>query len=68
MIKVFAKHIKVIEVTDPDTGATVEVEIFKDPQSGAIFGIDSTFLVQQSEQVYSPYNGTQKIDCSDTGF
>ena len=43
-----SKHefVKFIEVTDPDTGTEVELEVYKDPESWAMFAIDSTFLEQ----------------------
>ena len=51
-----AKYVKFIEVTDPDTGAEVELEVYKDPESGAMFAIDSTFLEQVRQVIPSPFN------------
>jgi len=39
-------YIKTITVTDPDTGGDVEVEIRKCLNSGAMVGIDASFLEQ----------------------
>ena len=46
-----SKAILITEVTviDPQSGGCVEVTIFKDPESGGMFGIDSSFLEQNFE-------------------
>jgi len=54
--KVSAKFIREIEVKDPDTGGVVEVELWKDSESGGIFGIDSSFLDQVRDEILSPFN------------
>lgn len=50
--------IKITEVVvkDPDTNGDVTVEIWKDPVSGGIFGIDSSFLEQYTDVIRSPFN------------
>ena len=50
------KFINEITVVDPDTGADVAVEIWKDGFTGGIFGIDASFLDQVGE-FYNPFNG-----------
>ncbi len=45
-----AKFITEIKVTDPDTGNIIEVEIFKEIQSGGIFGVDSSYLLANEEE------------------
>ena len=58
--------IKEISVIDPDTGNDIEVEIWKDPESGGIFGIDSSFLELVNEEIPSPFNfGTSILKCAE---
>jgi hypothetical protein len=56
MLKHPTKFIKVIKVKDPDTKATVELELRKDLITGAIIGIDGSFLSGTQLPVYDPYN------------
>lgn len=56
-----AQYVKFIEVTDPDTGAEVELEVYKDPESGAMFAIDSTFLEQVRQII--PSRSTLAMIC-----
>ena len=51
-------HIKDIEVTDPDSGLPVDVSIYKDKISGAMFGIDSSF---PDDRIHSPYEINDKL-------
>jgi hypothetical protein len=51
-----AKFITCIKVTDPDFGGEVEMEVWKDPTSGGLFAIDSSFLDQVEETFQSPFN------------
>lgn len=37
-------HIETILVKDPNTGGDVNLSIYKDIESGGIFGIDTSFL------------------------
>jgi hypothetical protein len=53
--------IKEIIVQDPDTGMDIEVEIHKDPISGAIFGVDSSYLDQITTTVPSPFSKPDNI-------
>lgn len=57
--------IKEIEVIDPDTGNECYIEIHKDPISGGIFGVDSTYLDRVSEMVISPFSTLENIVCLD---
>lgn len=41
---------------DPETGGDVHIEVWKDTETGGIFGIDSSFLEQVSEH-YNPFTG-----------
>lgn len=56
MHPVKAQYVKVIEVADPETGVEAELEVYKDPESGRIFAIDSTFLQQIRQIIPSPFN------------
>jgi len=51
-----ASFITQIVVTDPDTGARVEMEVWKDPTSGGLFAIDASFLDDVTEEIPSPFN------------
>lgn len=53
---VSCKFIKEITVRDPDSGGEVEVEIWKDPVSGGMFGVDTSFLDQVHDEVPSPFD------------
>ena len=55
------RFIKVIHVADPDTGGDVELEVWKDTESGGIFAVDSSFLDQVEYMVNSPFND-EKIE------
>lgn len=56
MKKVRCVYQKDAEFTDPDTKGIVTLEIWKDPESGALVGIDESYLASVQEQVFSPYN------------
>jgi hypothetical protein len=61
-----ANFIKEVTVTDPDTGGEVQVSIFKDSSSGAMFGIDSSYIEQCLDEdprgvVKSPFNDEHLI-------
>jgi hypothetical protein len=45
-----------IVVTDPDTRAPVEMEVWKDPTSDGLFAIDASFLDAIAEEIPSPFN------------
>lgn len=47
--------VQVILVTDPDTKGEVELEIRK-LASGAMLGIDGSYIEQEVGEVYSPYD------------
>ncbi|MDD5056513.1 MAG: hypothetical protein PHQ60_01970 [Sideroxydans sp.] len=51
-----AIHAGLITVKDPETGCDVELEVLKDPVSGAMMAIDASFLDQVSGSFNSPYN------------
>lgn len=48
-----------VEIIDPDTHLPVEVSIYKDRDSKALFGIDGSYILTLSdnEPVSSPFNG-----------
>jgi hypothetical protein len=47
-----------VTVKDPETGNEVEMEIWKDPETGGMFGVDSTFLDQVRDYVPSPFDSS----------
>jgi hypothetical protein len=49
-----AKLITEITITDPDSNLPVGVAIYKDLQSGGIFGVDSSYVEQVSDKVWNP--------------
>ncbi len=53
---VHARFITQITITDPDTRAPVEMEVWKDPTSGGLFAIDASFLDAIAEEIPSPFN------------
>lgn len=55
-----AKYITEITVTDPHTNAPVEVAIYKDIQSGGMFGVDASFLLTE-EVVHEPFDGQEVV-------
>lgn len=56
MVETTAKFVRHITVLDPDTGADVELEVWKDPESGSLLAVEASFLDQVRGQVFSPYN------------
>lgn len=48
-----------ITVIDPDTNAPVELAIYKDGQSGGMFGVDSSYIITLADDdpVNNPFNG-----------
>ena len=54
-----------VVVIDPETGGEVEVELHKDPTSGAIFGIEPGFIeTLKISSIRSPYNVDVFIELS----
>lgn len=53
--KIKVKHIGEITVLDPDENSEVQLTIYK-MSNGAIVGIDSSFLSNTDEPVFSPYD------------
>lgn len=61
MSKLTVKFVREITVIDPDTNAPVEVTILK-LETGGMIGIDSTFLANTEEPVYSPFDNGVEVD------
>ncbi len=56
------KFVMEITVPDPDTGEPIAVEIWKDPESGGLFGVDASFLDQVREDgIPSPFNAETRL-------
>jgi hypothetical protein len=51
-----ARFISQLIVRNPETHEAVELEIWQDPSSSALFGVDASFLKQVSDLIPSPYN------------
>ena len=60
-MKIETKFVKRITVTDPDTGFDVEVDILK-TEGGGMVGIDSSFLANTEEPVYSPFDRNAELE------
>jgi hypothetical protein len=55
----FFTFVEEICVTDPETKLPVHVEIWRDNNSGGMFGIDSSFLEQVGKH-YNPFSGEEQ--------
>lgn len=64
MIKM--KFVRQITVVDPDTGNDVKVEIYK-MDTGAMVGLDASFLEQVEGPLYSPYDCAVQMEESEDG-
>lgn len=54
-----AKYITELTVIDPDTNLPVEISFYKDMESKAIFGIDSSYiLLTDLENIKSPFSAS----------
>ena len=66
-----AKFIMVHTIVDPDTGGDVQVEIYKDTQSGGMFGIDASYVDQVladdegNANMISPFNSEISLQLGD---
>ena len=54
----YVKHVTVI---DPDTQNTVDVSIYKCRNSGAMIGLDSSYMEQDVDLVRDPYNDDTEL-------
>jgi hypothetical protein len=60
----FVKQVDLVTVIDPDTDAPVDVTIYKDPLSGAMIGVDASWVATEQSVTlgerdgafYSPFN------------
>jgi len=62
MIK--SKFVTLVEVLDPDTGNLIDVEIRK-LETGAMIGIDGSYLMDTDGDVYSPYDENETVEVED---
>jgi len=49
------KNVSTVTVTDPDSKLPVDIQILK-MESGAMVGIDASFIEQDTGDIYSPYD------------
>lgn len=54
-------YIKDITVIDPDTLNEVDLEIWKDNETGGMFGVDISFLDHSDGEYYSPFTGEMQL-------
>jgi hypothetical protein len=58
-----ATFIQTVVVQDPDSHGDVELSVYKDPTSGSLFAIDSSYIEQVSIFVPGIYNdGRLQLD------
>lgn len=61
MEKIKTKLVKVIQVIDPDSNLPVDVTILK-METGGMIGVDSSFLENTEEPVFSPFDEGVELD------
>ena len=54
-------YIKEVTVIDPDSGGEVEIEIWKDMETGGMFGVDESFLEAENGCIYNPFSGEKQV-------
>jgi hypothetical protein len=59
------KFIQFVNVRDPDSGLDVELEIRKDMTTGALVGLDGSYLDQEVGPIYDPYNPGEELEIRD---
>ena len=50
------RYVGPMTVVDPDSGGVVELEVWKDPQSGGIFAVDASYLEGVTDMIPSPFS------------
>ena len=55
------RHVTTVTVTDPDTAAPVELEVRKDLVTGAMVGLDGSYLEQEVGPIFDPYNAGEQL-------
>lgn len=61
-----ARYVGDVEVTDPDTKQPIELEVWKDPITEAIFAVDASYLDKIDSIVSSPF-GTHCLELDRDG-
>jgi hypothetical protein len=56
------KLVDIVQVVDPDSGDSTEIEIWKDLESNALLGVEASFMDGVSDRIYSPYNADQTLN------
>lgn len=56
-----ARFVTTVTVPDPDTGAPVELEVWKDPASGGLLAVDASFLDQVADRIPNPFNPSETL-------
>ena len=65
-----AKYVQEITVTDPDSGEEVSVSIYKDESSGAMLGVDSSYIEQcfdddEDVVIDSPFDDGTRLELTE---
>lgn len=60
-----SKVLQEVSIMDPDTGNIVTLEVRKDLETGALVGLDGSYLENTDEPVYDPYNFGHQINVED---
>jgi hypothetical protein len=59
------KFLRLVTVRDPDSGLDVELEIRKDLVTGALVGLDGSYLDQDLGPIFDPYNRGEELEIRD---
>ena len=51
-----AIYVTEVTVTDPDSKQPVDLEVWKDPQSGGLLAVDASFVERVEGIILSPFN------------
>ncbi len=60
-----ARRVTIINVTDPLTGEEIELRVFKDPESLALFAVESSYLDNVETIIVCPYNSERWLECGE---
>lgn len=54
--KIVAKYLTQVTIIDPEKGEDTVIEIYRDPISHGVFGIDESYIDQVDNEIPSPFN------------
>lgn len=67
-MKIKAVYVKEVLVHDPDTNGDVDLQVYKDPESGGMFAVDASYLDQLNSKIPSPFNKGTTLVCLEPGM